>query len=497
MREVPRSLSPGEHVSDRAPGLTRVRALRAISWSSASTGGSALLNLFRAAVLTRLVLPDDFGLFGLALVAVIGVSHFTDLGVGASVLVERFDSSDEQRRFLDTFWTAQLGRAMGLTLVVLLTGTTYGTIMGDPRLGPLLVALAIWFILVALRNPGLLLKQRALDQRPLAQLKLITEGLGLLLTVGAASLWPGPWALAFGFLATAALDSAGSYVVSAWRPRLAFDRALFRRGIRLGKYATLVVALAFVTTQVDNAIVGRILGPAVLGLYLFAYRVASLPIDALQSVLGGVMMPAYAELQDRGVRVVGSQFARVLSIATASLCTLSVPAVLLRGEIVTIVGGERWLAAQPLIPPLLLLALLRGTMIQFGTFLSGMGRLDLDARCKVVEALLFVPACVAGVYAMGATGAAWAGVVSYALGLGLRAVAASRILSVPVGQMLRPWLRVVLLALGCVAFGAALEGEGVSRVLVAPAMTAALVGAIMYLDGGLRLEIRRLSLGLR
>jgi PST family polysaccharide transporter len=248
---------------------------------------------------------------------------------------------------------------------------------------------------------------------------------------------------------------------------------------------------------VDNAIVGRTLGPAVLGLYLFAYRVASFPIDALQSVLGGVMMPAYAESQNRGARVVGVQFARVLSVATAILCTMSVLVLLLRREIVTIVGGERWLGAQSLIPPLLLLALLRGTMIQCGTFLSGMGRLDLDARCKVVEALLFVPACVAGVYTIGATGAAWAGVISYALGLGLRSLAVSRLLSVPVGQMLHPWLRVVLLTLGCVAVGVVLEGEGVSSMLVAPTMTAMLAGAIICLDEGLRLEIRRLSLGLR
>jgi O-antigen/teichoic acid export membrane protein len=476
--------------------ISRAIALRAVSWSTAGTVGSAVLAFGRSAVLAHLLRPEDFGLFGLALFAAVAANQFTDFGLSTAALVERFDSADEQDRFLGTVWTAQLGRAAGLGLLVLAGAATYGRIMGDTRLASLLAALAIWPLLVAAGNPGLLVMQRQLDQRPLAQMRWITETLGLILTVGAAWVWRSPWALILGFLASAALGCAGSHLVAARRPVLHFDRALLRRGIRLGKYAAMVAALALVTTQVDNLIVGRILGAAVLGIYLFAYRVASLPVEVIQSAFSGVMVPLYAGLRDQGLHDVRRHFSRVLSITTTALCSVLVPAFFLRREIVAIVGGTHWSAAVPLLPPLLLLVLLRGTMIQLGTLLSGLGRIDLDARSKMAEAALFVPACVVGVHALGAAGAAWAGAASYGLGVAVRLLAVSRVLSVPAHRVARSWLRVIVVALGCVAAGGWLEAGGASHLLVAPVAAVALAGAMLGIDPALRYEARRLCLRL-
>jgi hypothetical protein len=132
-------------------------------------------------------------------------------------------------------------------------------------------------------------------------------------------------------------------------------------------------------------------------------------------------------------------------------------------------------------------------MIQLGTLLYGMGRIDLDARCKMAEAAFFVPACVVGVHTLGAAGAAWAGAAGYALGVTVRSLAVSRILSFPVCQVIGPWLRVVVLALGSAAAGHWLEVEGAPALLVAPAMALALAGAMLGLDAVLRAEVRRLG----
>jgi hypothetical protein len=63
------------------------------------------------------------------------------------------------------------------------------------------------------------------------------------------------------------------------------------------------------------------------------------------------MVPVYAGLRDQGSQEVGKHFARVLSITTTILCVLLLPALLLRGEMVMVIGGGHWLAAIPLIPP--------------------------------------------------------------------------------------------------------------------------------------------------
>ena len=88
-------------------GSTRLSARQAgaaLKWRAFGTIASRLIGVGRSIVLARLLAPDDFGLFAIALVAADLVTGATELGL-AGALVQR--EHPEQRHY-DVAWTLGL-----------------------------------------------------------------------------------------------------------------------------------------------------------------------------------------------------------------------------------------------------------------------------------------------------------------------------------------------------------------------------------------------------
>ena len=93
---------------------------RATRGTFISSGAFVLENLFRLVsnlILTRLLFPEDFGLMSLVMVVIAGLQMFADLGISASIVQ---DDRGDDRRFLDTAWTVQIGRGAVLWLATAL-----------------------------------------------------------------------------------------------------------------------------------------------------------------------------------------------------------------------------------------------------------------------------------------------------------------------------------------------------------------------------------------
>jgi PST family polysaccharide transporter len=239
--------------------------------------------------------------------------------------------------------------------------------------------------------------------------------------------------------------------------------------MRHGRNIGVVSALTFVTTQVDNLIVGGALGAAALGLYLFAYRLSSLPVEQLHAIASAVGAPSYvrARAEGRGAEALAVHLRTLVAATAVLLCLAFLPAVLLREGVVGVLGGARWAGAADLLPPLALLALLRATAIHFGVLLGALERASLDARAKVVEACAFVPACALLVRRFGLAGACWAGVASYALAVALRTRAVGAELGVGLGPVTRAWMIPGALAAALALVGMELERRGIDAIVVA------------------------------
>ena len=396
------------------PSLPR-RAGDAMVWQASQLVGVKLIFLVRIVVLGRLLGPEEFGLFAVALVALDFLLSVTNFGM-LPALVQRPDARTEH---YEAAWTIGLIRALAVSGILVLVAPWVAELFGEPRAGPLLQVLALRPVLDAAASMGVARLHKELRFRSLALLKLSEAIVNSVVSI-VAVFWIGVWALVVGPIAGAFVYAVVSYVVAPFMPRLRLGGVEAAQLARYGRWI-LVTAWAAVAGRLLLQLgISRQLGAAALGVYFMAAKLAFLPAEVSKQVVGSVVFPVFAGLQGETKRG-----RRVFRAALIGLAVLIVPASLLiialAPSLALDVLGEQW---GPAVPVIRILALVNMVGILGDVavpLLQGTGRPDRSTWMEVVQYALLVGLVWALVEPYGVAGAAAAW---------LPAVLASQVLAV-------------------------------------------------------------------
>src|SRR3954469_16370662 len=97
----------------------RGRVLRAGAWTIAGHFVSQALRLASNLIMTRLLLPEMFGIMALANVILVGIQLMSDLGLRLNIVQS---GRGNDRAFLDTIWTVQIIRGVLIWGIALFVG---------------------------------------------------------------------------------------------------------------------------------------------------------------------------------------------------------------------------------------------------------------------------------------------------------------------------------------------------------------------------------------
>jgi PST family polysaccharide transporter len=358
-----------ERVSgDRGTLLSRV--VRNTFWMLNANLFVRLLNLARGVILARLLVPDDFGLFGLATVVIGFTMIFGDFGVGV-FLVYRQD--DIERHRATAFW-ANLGFATLLAGAVAATAPLVGRFFHrrDVVSVLLVLALSLWFYLVSTVHRNLLRKD--LRFRALA----VADGVGNLLSFvvavglawGGGGVWAFVWSHVVANIAAALLYG----IASAWVPYWHFSRESFRALMLFSGWYVGQAVVWYLVLNLDNLLVGRFLGMEALGVYGLAYNYALLPVTAVAGSLGNVVVAELARLNAKPGEFWPSYFESSRLLATMSF-PLAAVAFVAAPDLFPVVFGPRWNAG---VAPFQILALYGMARCLWMDPFASLGRFDLS-----------------------------------------------------------------------------------------------------------------------
>jgi O-antigen/teichoic acid export membrane protein len=399
--------------------LAGSRIAKALSWTAASTALVSVILFVRSVLLARMLSPADYGIMGLAMLVTAAISTLSSVGLGASLIARNFQDEGEASRVLNTVWTAEVIKQAGVSAILLACAYPCAMYFGNQRVFPVLLIISLAPGIQGFTNIGMVLLQKSVSFRNVALHRISAELLtscGVLVT---AFFTRSVFALAIGQLLGAIISVCLSFYFHPYRPRFRFEWSDLRGSISFSRSILAISVLTYLTTQFDNLVVGRHLGATVLGAYLLAYRLASLPSDLIGDVLGTVMFPVFAD-----ARVSGQDGQLVLQRAViSSLAVLSCVLLSLRilsSDVIHLLYGKKWETAAPMLALLTFIGLFRGAARTFTPFLLGANRADLDAKAKFLETSIFVPAVLVLVPRLGVSGAAYAGIMTYLLAAILR-----------------------------------------------------------------------------
>jgi O-antigen/teichoic acid export membrane protein len=239
------------------------------------------------------------------------------------------------------------------------------------------------------------------DRRTYADLAgfIITTGLTLTLAV----LGYGVWALVWGRLIGNGVNSLLHMAFAPVRYRPGFDSKIARELLRGGLPLAGATLLAVAMVNVDNVVVGRMLGPTVLGLYVLAFNLSSWPVNLLSIPVARVSVPAFARLQDDPPRL-RRAFARSLGLLMAAAVPICVLLAVLALPVIRVVYGVKWSGAAQALAFLAVLGLARVALqLCFDLLIAaGHGRRTLALQGLWLAVL--VPALAVGAHVGGIAG---------------------------------------------------------------------------------------------
>jgi O-antigen/teichoic acid export membrane protein len=265
------------------------RMLRGSFWMLNSNLFARALNLARGVILARLLVPDDFGLFGLASVVIGFTSMFSDVGAGLFLLY----SQDRVEDHVDTAFWANLGIASLLSGIVVAAAPLIARVYHRRDLIPVLAVLAISLWLQTATTVHRNLVRRDLRFRALAVVDAAVILTTFLAAVALAWRGYGVWAFVLSTLIGNAVSLLVFFYIYPWTPRWRFSAISFRALMPFSGWYVAQAIAWYLVFNVDNLIVGKFLGIEALGIYGLAYNYSLLPVALIGNTLGNVV---YAEL---------------------------------------------------------------------------------------------------------------------------------------------------------------------------------------------------------
>lgn len=342
-------------VTATAIGL-RARAMRASSWAMLGFGLSQGVRLAGNLVLTRLLMPEAFGVMAIAWLVMNGLTMLSDTGVRTCIVQSR---NGDLRHFLDTGWSIQVLRGVVLTAAALAVAGAFelarragalppASVYAHPQMPLAIAAVGVSGILSGLESTKLASAYRHLSLARVTLIDAATQLGGFLATVGWALVHPSIWALVAGVVVVGPLRVAATHWLLPGPPnRWRWDGESVREIVAFGKWVVLSSLLSFAVANGDRVVLGGLVDAGTLGQYAMAVLIVGAIQQLVNAMVANVALAALSEVQRSRPERLREVFYRVRLPVDVMLLALAGFLFACGSSITAILYDERYRLAGP------------------------------------------------------------------------------------------------------------------------------------------------------
>jgi O-antigen/teichoic acid export membrane protein len=465
-------------MSDQAPTSLGTTARSALLWSLLNNLVGRVGTTLIGIVLARILVPEDYGVYAVALVVLNALWSVNELGVSLAVVRWPGDVS----RIAPTVATLALGCSVLLWTATFFLAPLAAHALNAPEAVWVIRCLSLAILIDAVTAVPAALMTREFMQRDRMIVDMAGFGCGAVASIGLAVAGTGAWAL----VGSALLGNVVNAVFLLRRaPRLygfGFDRALARELLAFGLPLALASLLMIALLNIDYVVIGAELGIVPLGFYLLGFNLSAWPVNMFSAPARRVSLPLFARLHN-GETDASAAFGPVCAL----LLLVTLPACLILAvfaePLVRTVYGGAWAPTAQVLPWLMVLAVARVmSELVYDFFVAlGWSRTNLVVQLVWFVALLVVlPIAVRldGIEGV-AIGHAIVAVVVVGPAYGLALVRAGVSLRAIATQLVRPIAGAWLAAAAGIAV-AVLVGDNLVQLTVGAAVVCAIYAACVY-----------------
>ncbi len=335
-------------------------------------------------VLARILGPSHYGLFAMGLIIINAFGLFKSMGI-ESALIQRKDNIKEAAN--TAFFIIPI---LGITLYLLLviTAPIIGIFLNNKELIGVIRMLGLVFVFASLARVPLSLLEKEMKFQRIAIAETISAVLFSIVAVILAISGFGVWSLVFGYITSTTTVTIMIFIFSGWKPNFFFDKKIAKEMFHFGKFLFLAAIFWFLKSNLDNLLVGKLLGTTLLGFYAVAFNVANFSSDYFGNKVHRVVFPAYSTVK-ADMENLKKVFLKVFKYITIIAMPLGIGIYILGGDFLKFAYGEKWIGAIPVLKVLSILATTNLILVSTEGVLMTLGKSKLIFYSVVFQVIMF------------------------------------------------------------------------------------------------------------
>lgn len=342
-------------------------------------------SIIKLIILARILAPNDFGLFGIAMVTLATLEQFTQTGFKEALVQKNKDINI----FLDAAWTVIIVRGVILFIALFIIAPYVAGFFHAQEAGSVIRVIGFSYLIESCANIGVIYFQKELEFKKQFTYQ-ITGTIGdFFVSIIAALLLRNVWAIVLGLLAGNVIRLMMSYIIHPYKPNLSFNLEKIRELFGFGKWVFGSSFFLFLLTQGDDLFVGKLLGASMLGLYQMAYKFSNIPATQVTHVISQVTFPAYSKMQENQAKLRDS-YLKVMQVTVFVTFPIAGLIFILSTDFTNLFIGQKWVPMIPAMKVLCFYGITRSFGATAGPLFHGIGKPEILTRISGFQLIILI-----------------------------------------------------------------------------------------------------------
>ena len=357
-------------------------------------------------VLAKLLLPEQFGVIGMATIFTGFVQILTELGIGAA-LIQRKEEDLQDSHYHTAFWTGVIWSTILFLIMSFIVGPLAAKFYGEPILRTLIPVISIGILLSPMNLVNKAQLTKRMNFKKISNIDNFANIFSGVISLFLAYYGAGVWALAFYSISIIFVVIPFYFQATKWYPKFHWDKKSFKDIFGFGIYTIGTNIINYIISNIDYLLIGKMLSAPLLGAYTLSFVLTDTFRNRLTAVMNNVMYPIYGKNQNDH-KTIKNYYLKIVEYNSVIVYPFMVFLIVFAKPFIIFTFGDKWMAS---VEPLQILAgsVMFSMMVNSNTVLiRGLGLPGLELKLQLVKAVVFIPSLILGVFYWGLVGASWA-----------------------------------------------------------------------------------------
>ena len=320
------------------------KTLKGISWMGLLRLITRFLSFVKIAVLARLLVPSEFGLFGIASLVLALLEILTDTGINAILIQDEF----KIKKYLNTAWTLSIIRGFLISLMIITFAYPVSNFFNAPQAFKLLLLISVAPLIRGFINPLIIRFQKELEFNKEFFIRTSVFLIDALISIYFAYVLRSAVSIIYGLIAGIILELIISFILIKPTPSFKLEKEKVKNLIRRGKWITASGIFEYIFYNIDDILVGKMLNISALGYYQMAYKISTLPISESSEVVSKVTFPVLVKISDDKERIKRA-YEKVFNSLIIFVVPFCILLIIFAQSFVKVVLGNNWMHIVPVL----------------------------------------------------------------------------------------------------------------------------------------------------